>query len=501
MGLTPASGGNFAEIERMFHPRSIAVVGVSATGNLYGSGMVTGLRMFGYSGAIYAVHPKGGEYEGRPVYRSVEEIPEEKIDFAIICVAAGRVPEALEACRRKGAAAAEILSAGFREVATAEGIALEEEIRAIAARGIRVVGPNCFGIYCPRGGLTLLPGPDLSRKPGPVAFLAQSGGMAIDFTATGRWMGLDFSKVVSFGNAADLRETELLAYLGRDPQTGVIAMYMEGLADGDGFVATLKEVAQAKPVVVYKGGLSAAGQRAVASHTASLGGSRVIWESVLRQCNAVQVQGMWDMAQTCLAFAQLPIRPYRGIAVVGGGGALGVAACDAAEENDLVLPVLRADLQEKILAVLPKPGSSAGNPVDVASPMIDPAMLKEVLTQAAQDERIDVQVLIQLIYHYKHLATRMGVKNVKDIVPYLALADVVKEVVAATGKPVITVLPNQKRDLEYMDVEEMIREARDAFLARGIPVYDDLDAALRALGRVARYAARRNGANGGAPLH
>jgi len=491
MGQIALNPGTYAEMERMFNPRSIVVVGVSATGNLYGSGMVTGLRMFGYDGTIYAVHHKGGHYDGMPVYRSVDEIPAEKIDFAIICIAASHVPEALEACRRKGAAGAEILSAGFRELGTAEGIALEEKLKAIAARGIRVVGPNCFGIYCPQGGLTLLPGPDLSRKAGPVAFLAQSGGMAIDFAASGRWMGLDFSKVVSFGNGVDLRETELLAYLGDDPQTKVIAMYMEGLADGDGFVTTLKQVAQEKPVIIYKGGLSTAGQRAVTSHTASLGGSRVIWESVLRQCNAVQVQGMWEMAQTCLAFARLPIRPYRGIAVIGGGGALGVAACDAAEENGLILPVLRPDLQEKILAVLPKPGSSAGNPVDVASPIIDPAVLKEVLTQAAQDECIDALILIELIYHYKHMAMRMGVKSVKEIVPYLDLADVVSEVVATMDKPVIVVLPNQKRDREYMDIEEMIREARDAFLARGIPVYDDLEAALRALGRVSRYAAQR----------
>lgn len=483
------------QLERIFHPKTIAVVGVAAEGNMFGSGMIVSLKEFGYGGTIYAVHPKGGEFAGLPILRTVEEIPE-AIDFAIIAVAAHRVPEVLEACRKKGAAGAEILSAGFRELATPEGAALEREIREIATRGIRVVGPNCFGIYCPAGGLTLLPGPDLSRKSGPVAFLAQSGGMAIDFAATGRWLGFDFSKVVSFGNGADLRETELLAYLGQDPDTKVIAMYMEGIADGDGFFETLREVGKRKPVIIYKGGLSEAGQRAVASHTASLGGSRVIWESVLRQSNAVQVQGMWEMAQTCLAFARLPERAYRGIAVVGGGGALGVAACDAAEENGMHLPLFSGEIHDRILAVLPKPGSSAVNPVDVANPMIDPVMLKEVLLQAARDDRVDLQVLVQLIYHYKQMATRMGVKEVKRLVPYRAMADALRELVASTGKPIITVLPNQKRDLEYLDIEEMIREARDAFVERGIPVFDDLGAALRTVGSVARYTARKNGAAG-----
>ena len=144
----------------------------------------------------------------------------------------------------------------------------------------------------------------------------------------------------------------------------------------------------------------------------------------------------------------------------------------------------------------PKPGSSAGNPIDVASPMIDPVMLREVLLQMAQDERVDFQVLIQLIYHYRTLAARMGAKSVKDVVPYVAMADVVREVVEKTGKPVIVILPNHKRDLEYLDIEELIREARDALLLRGIPVFDDLFAGLGAVAHVSRHTARKNGAAG-----
>lgn len=361
MVTKPADRLAATDFDRIFHPKNIAVVGVSAEGSVFGSGMILTLREFGYKGSIYAVNPRGGEFAGLPLYKRVEDIPEE-IDFAVIAVSAKHVPEVLEACRQKGAAGAEILSAGFRELGTPAGIALEEEIKGIAARGIRVVGPNCFGIYCPEGGVTLLPGSDLSRKSGPVAFLAQSGGMAIDFAATGRWMGLDFSKIVSFGNGADLRETELLAYLGQDEATRVIAMYMEGLADGDGFFDTLMQVTKHKPVIIYKGGLSDAGQRAVASHTASMGGSKVIWESVLRQGNAVQVKGVWDLAQTCLAFSLLPERVYRGVTVIGGGGALGVTACDAAEDAGMMLPLMRGEIQDRIMAVLPKPASAPSTP-------------------------------------------------------------------------------------------------------------------------------------------
>lgn len=128
--------------------------------------------------------------------------------------------------------------------------------------------------------------------------------------------------------------------------------------------------------------------------------------------------------------------------------------------------------------------------------MIDPVMLKEVLLQAARDERVDLQVLIQLIYHYRNLAARMGVKSVREAVPYIAMADAVKEVAAMTGKPIITILPNLKRDREYLDIEELIREARDAFLERGIPVFDDLFTGLGAVAHVSRYTARKNGAAG-----
>ena len=485
-GSLPAA----TDYERIFYPKRLAIVGVSPVGNLFGSGMILALNDMGYEGRIYPVNPKGGTFAGLEIYRSVEEIPDE-IDFAVIAVAAQYVPEVLEDCRRKGAAGAEILSAGFKELGTREGIALEEEVKRIAKKGIRVIGPNCFGIYCPASGMTLLPGPDLSRTPGPLAFLAQSGGMSIDFACTGRWMGLQFSKLVSFGNGADLRETELLAHLGQDPDTGIIAMYIEGIEDGEDFFRTLREVTRKKPVVIYKGGLSAAGQRAVQSHTASMGGSKVIWESILRQSGAVQVGNLWEMAQTCHAFTYLPERIYRGMTFVGGGGALGVTACDAAEAAGVELPVISGEIHDRIMAVLPKPGSSAVNPIDVASPMINVAMQREVLRSAASHERVDIQILIQLLYHHKNMANRMGV-SLREIVPYRELGDMIREVTRETGKPVVLILPNHKQDLQYLDVEELIREARQAFIDRGIPVFDDLYSALAAIGHVSDYTARKN---------
>ncbi len=478
------------DYERIFLPRKIAIVGVSTEGVGFGSGIFFSLRAIGYSGDIFLVNPKGGSLQGEKIYTSVEEIPG-TFDLAIIAVVAHAVPEVLEACRKKGAAGAEIFSSGFKELGTAEGIALEQAVVEAAARGIRVIGPNCFGIYCPRSGLTVLPGPDLSRESGPVAFLSQSGGMAIDFANTGKSIGIKFSKIISFGNGSDLRETELLRYFSNDPETRIITMYCEGIADGDAFFEAMRAAARKKPVIVYKGGLSAAGGRAVQSHTASMGGSRVIWQSILRQVHAVQVQDMPEMAQAALAFSLLPAGSYRNISVLGGGGALGVAAADAAETYDIQIPAFSAELRARIEAILPRPGSSAGNPVDVANPFVPPKVLKEVLRLAAQDERVDLLVFISLMNHYKNMAQALG-RPVKEVTPYLELAEDFQEVARETGKPVVIVLPNPKRGLDHLDVVELVAEAKQTFIQRGMPVFDDLREFLRALGHVNAYYGGKN---------
>ncbi len=480
--------------DKIFHPRRVAVLGVSQEGFGFGRAITSSLLAIGFDGEIFPVNPRGGETLGLKVYRSVDEIPG-GIDFAVITLPAKLVPGALEECRQKGAAGAEILSAGFRETGTPEGMALEEDIKSVSRRGIRVIGPNCFGIYCPRSGLTLIPGPDLSRESGGVAFLSQSGGMSIDFAHLGGSRGLRFSKVVSYGNGADLREIELLRYLGDDPETGVIAMYIEGVENGREFFRTLREVSERKPVIIYKGGLSDAGRRAVASHTASMGGTRNIWESMLRQCNAVQVYDLEEMTDACLAFTMLPGKAYRGLTVAGGGGALGVAAADYAEAFGLAIPPLRADLQESILPLLPRPGSSASNPIDVANPFVPPETLKQMLSISAGDANIDIQVLIQLLYHYKSLTGVLGAASVRDITPSALIADAASDVVKETGTPLVMVLPNPKRDADSIEVEQVTRETKLALLRKGVPVFDGLREAMRAIGSVSRYHARLEGRN------
>ena len=487
---TQKESERFADIDRIFAPRNIAIVGVSSEGFGFGRGMLLSHIAIGCKCKMYPVNQKGGSIAGMTIYPSIEDIPD-AIDFAIIAVPAHLVSSAVEACRQKGAVGVEILSSGFRETGTPEGIILEEELQAIAKRGIRVIGPNCFGIYCPKSGLTMLPGPDLSRKSGGVALLSQSGGLSVDFAHIGKWRGISFSKVVSFGNGCDLRETEMLQYLRQDPETKVICMYIEGVSDGREFLSALKETAREKPVIVIKGGLSDSGSRAAASHTASLGGQRVIWEAALRQCNAVLVENLEEMTDAALAFSLLPAGEYLGCSVAGGGGALGIAAADAAETFGLGVPRLREDIQKAILDVLPKPGSSPANPIDIANPFVTPAAIKDILLYAAKDENVDIHILIQLLYHYKSIQSSMGNVRLKDITPCRELACACSKAMETGGKPVMLVLPNFKQEEDAMEIEEVIRETRRLFTEAGMPVFDDVKNALRAIAAVSGYYRRR----------
>lgn len=479
------------DYERIFHPKTIAIIGVSSdvNGLGFGAGMFRAITAMGFEGKIFPVNPKGGTIAGLEIYKRVEDIPGQ-VDFAVVAVNAQYVPDTLEACLRAGVAGAEILSSGFSELGTQEGKELEHKIKNIAAKGIRVIGPNCFGIYCPRSGLTLLPGPDLSRESGPVAFISQSGGIAIDFAHIGKWMGILFSKMVSFGNGVDLRETELINYLANDEETRVITMYIEGIENGDAFCREIEAAARKKPVIVLKGGLSLAGSRTVASHTASMGGSRTIWQSVLSQANAVQVTNAEELAQTSLAFSLLPQKSFNAISVVGGGGALGVAACDTAENYGIEIPALPTELQQQIEKFLPRPGSSAINPVDVANPTVPPQALKEILLAAARDERIELQIFVSLLYHYKPYALALNLPLI-EVAPYRELAEAFREVVDTTGKPVVVTLHNPKKGLADLDVLELIARARQEFLSRGIPVYDELYDAIRSIAHVNAYYAKR----------
>jgi acyl-CoA synthetase (NDP forming) len=199
------------------------------------------------------------------------------------------------------------------------------------------------------------------------------------------------------------------------------------------------------------------------------------------------VANLEEMSDAALAFSLLPAQEYKGCSITGGGGALGIAAADAAESFGIKVPSLRKDLQTAILEVLPKPGSSATNPIDIANPFVGPVHIREILLRASEDENINFHIVIQLLYHYKSLQLSMGGVKLSDITPYKELMKVCREAMDIGKKPVVLVLPNIRQDEDDIEIEEINRETRRLFIEAGMPVFDDVTNALRAISSVSKY--------------
>lgn len=418
------------------------------------------------------------------MYPTVRDIPE-PVDLAHIMVPARFVPRVLEDCVAKGVKAAQIFTAGFKETGKEEGRRLEERLVEIAGKGIRLIGPNCFGVYCPASGLTLLPGWDFPKESGPVAFLSQSGGYAAEFSREAKGWGIRFSKVISYGNACDLNEADFLEYLAQDPETRIITAYMEGPRDGPRFMRLVREVSKTKPVIIWKAGLTKAGARAVSSHTGSLSGEEATWDALFKQSGAIRVKSIEELIDTTAAFLHLPPTAGRRVAVFSWGGGVSVAAADACEQVGLSVPTFAPGIREQLGLVLPPVGTSVRNPVDVSAPIMPPAMIQKVLEIGAGVKNIDTIIAIQAFHHI--LSGRLsflfdtGGSFVKDSVS--APVNIKRRF----GKPVVMVLPVGSEEVEMIDAERGRREIRDTYLDAGIPVYPTLERAARAVAHVIEY--------------
>src|SRR3990172_9395374 len=254
-----APAGLAAEIEAIFHPRSIAVVGASANPDTPGYDYVHSLQTFGYAGAIYPVNPRAEEILGLPSYPSLREAPA-PVDYVISCIPASAVLELVDDCAAKGARALQLFTARFSETGRPEGAELEQRLleRARSA-GVRLIGPNCMGLLYPAMGISFRG--DMGREPGPVGLLSQSGNLLFELTHFGGPRGLRFSKAISYGNGIDLNESDFLRYFGEDGESRVIGAYIEGVRDGRRFLRELRQAATRKPVVVLKGGRTPDGAR------------------------------------------------------------------------------------------------------------------------------------------------------------------------------------------------------------------------------------------------
>ncbi len=465
-----------AALEVMAHPRSIAVVGASRPKAGGFPGMYGNIRNFGFPGKLYPVNPNNAEIDGVKSYPDLVSLPE-PVDLVIVSVPAPRVPGALRDCAAAGCRNVHIFTSGFKETGEPEGIRLQEEIHAIArSAGLHVIGPNCMGLHVPAS--RLLTWTAASDVSGPLAFISQSGGHAQDFTNYAvKQFGPHFSKVISYGNAVTLDSTDFLAYLAQDEQTRIIAMYLEGVKDGRRLLDLISSINRTKPVVILKGGVTDTGARTVASHTGSLAGGQKIWRAFFRQSGAVPVESLEEMAEVAAALHYLPPSRGRGVAILGTGGGIGVAAADSCAKAGLTMPALRPELMDQLRGFIPPAGNMIRNPIDAHIILLELDLLGPTLQLLAAESYLDMFVIS---LHVDWLHGMDGGAHAKKIGRYIAQ----KARQHLNGKPLAVVW----RQYEPTDEIHQTRIRLEAQLrSAGIPVYEGLDRAVNALAKMAGY--------------
>src|SRR6185436_4847718 len=414
-GRGPASQ-DVSDLAALFAPSSIAVLGVSRNPAKLGYRLLQNVQESGYAGAIHPVNPSGEAILGCATVPSVEALPE-GVDLALVSVPAPSVPETIKALAARGVRAAVILSSGFGEVDD-DGRSTQAGLLASArAAGLRLVGPNCMGVYSAPVSLNGTYFWDLPRAAGGISIVSQSGayGGLIFRHLGGR--GLGVARFVSIGNQADVEIAEVLEWLVDDPATTVIACFVEALRDGPRFLAAARHAAGRKPIVMLKGGRSEAGRRAAGSHTGSLAGA---WEVYRAACASARVvlaeetEEFFDAIETLVAIPEgRPRAPSVAVLTVSGGPS--VVAADTAEREGLTVPALDEATRAALRAWLP-PFAAVGNPVDL-TPQVEPARIAAAVRRVFDEPAIAGVIAV----------------NVGLDIP--AFADGIVTAAVATGKP------------------------------------------------------------------
>jgi acyl-CoA synthetase (NDP forming) len=462
------------EFEPIFYPKSIAVIGASTTSIKAGSVWVWSLKSSGFPGPIYPVGSKSGRIADLEIFTNLRPVPGE-VDYVIVAIPRQSVLEILDDCVAKNVKAVQFFTAGFSEMDAQQGHKLEERMLEKARQGnVRIIGPNCIGVYCPEHKIPFPMG--TLGKSGSVGFVSQSGGIATKLATIGIARHIKYSKGVSFGNGIDLDASDFLQYLAADPKTKTIGAYLEGTRDGTRLFNNMKEVAKVKPLVVWKGGRTEAGAQAATSHTGSLASSAAIWSAMLKQAGAIEVHSLEELTDSLLIFQQLGHWKGSHAAIIGGladgGGGNSVAAGDACMENGLKVPPLSLKTKRKLSELLGEVGSILRNPVDVSQAQFRGlATLSQSIDLVARDTAIDI-ILIQEdmdillpIYSWK------GLEEINDF--FIELG-------SSQNKPIIVILPHGSAESERLQIEQKL-------LAASIPVFCSMERAAKAIYNINQY--------------
>ncbi len=450
-------------LDKIFHPKSVAVVGASLHATSVGQFVLRNLIDGGYQGEIQLVNPKYQAIGDRPCFASVAALPSTP-DLAVICTPARSVPEIVRECGESGIMGLVILSAGFRELGEA-GAALEQDIRREAQRfpGLRIVGPNCLGVIVPHIALNASFATDMPLK-GNVAFISQSGALCTSVLDWSLQEQIGFSQFVSVGNMLDVSIADLIDYFSIDRWTDSIMLYIESITEARQFMSAARAFAKKKPIIAFKAGRFAESAQAAASHTGAMAGVDAVYEAALARAGVVRVFEIDDLFDCAELLARHKTPQGARLAIVTNAGGPGVIATDALLERQGVLAKLAEQTITKLNKELPSAWSH-GNPVDVLGDA-PPKRIGKAVEIVLADEDVD-GVLVIL--------------SPQAMTEPTGAADAVIAATKHSSKPVLTAWMGGGK----------VREGIERFNTAGIPTYSSPEQAVRAFMYLVTYARNR----------
>ena len=377
-------------LNAIFAPRSVAVIGATETPRSVGRSLLWNLIGSPFGGTVFPVNPKLGSVLGIKAYPGIAEVPE-PVDLAVIATPAATVPDVVQDCANAGVKAAIILSPGFREVGS-EGVELERQILDIARRGnLRIIGPNCLGVMNPLTGLNATFARGMA-KPGNVGFISQSGALCTSILDWSFQENVGFSAFISIGSMLDVGWGDLIYYLGDDPRTQSIVIYMESIGDARSFLSAAREVALTKPIIVIKAGRTTPAAQAIASHTGALTGSDDVLDAAFRRCGVLRVYNLTHLFSMAEVLAKQPRPKGSRLTILTNAGGPGILTTDTLILEGGTLAQLSGETVETLNQILP-PQWSHSNPIDILGDA-DPDRYAKALEIAAKDPNSDGLLVI-----------------------------------------------------------------------------------------------------------
>jgi acyl-CoA synthetase (NDP forming) len=456
------------QLDPIFRPRSVAIVGASNNPDRWGYHTTTSILNWSqFRGEVYPINPKDELVHGIKAYRSVMDVPG-PIDLAVIVVNSSQAVDVFRQCAEKKVGGAVIITAGFAEVGQ-EGAKLQEELTEISKKsGVRFVGPNCNGLWTSAARLNLCFWNLV--KPGPTAFISQSGTMGDYLFEVSESKGYGFSKIVSSGNQASLDVCDYLEYLADDEDTKTVALYLEGLSDGRRFLEAARKVTARKPVFAYKVGRTEAGARAASTHTASLTGSVQLFDAACRQAGVQICDHMLEMFDFADALAHQPLPRGNRIGIASGGGGFCVVTAEACAKVGLEVPVLGEEAQREVLQHVHEFSPSPLNPLDLIARKshLDYAAAIEIL---AKQDSIDGLIIMP---PYGGFRRSSSLETMKELVECcVTIADIPRKY----QKPVLAFAMREFKDSATYEI-----------LKRGeLPFFESPETCARAMKALCSY--------------